>query len=271
MVSLGASRSDNTCNGGCPWTIPSGYDYDYAIYVKGSDVPPRPTILPTPTPTPSPSLAPTASDTVGIALDLQMQAISLSNLTIEAFKPALAAVLPNITEDMITDFRILQNFSDIVVNGTNMTRRQLSDQRLYITAEVIIRASLAGVGYATASGLEDSITVTLSDAIDTGIFSAAVEAECRCSVEVESVATNAIREYPTLGPSPLPTPLPTLEPSPAPTPVPTVQCYSGQYFDGISCHSCSIGRYQPYDGPNPWPRNCSLCKSASIPSGLLKK
>jgi len=29
----GMIGSDNLCNGGCPWTIPSGLDYDYAIYV----------------------------------------------------------------------------------------------------------------------------------------------------------------------------------------------------------------------------------------------
>ena len=155
-----------------------------------------------------PSLLPTTLDTVAIALDLQMETPSLSNLTTEVLKSVLALILPNITAYMITDFRIFQNSSDVVRNGTNVTHRQLSEQLLSITVEVIVRASLAGVGYATASELEDSIAVTLSDAVDTGIFSAAMEAECRCSVEVESVATNAIRNYPTLGPSPLPMPLP---------------------------------------------------------------
>ena len=31
----GMIGSDNVCNGGCPWTLSNGYQYDYAIYVTG--------------------------------------------------------------------------------------------------------------------------------------------------------------------------------------------------------------------------------------------
>ena len=32
----GMVGSDNLCNNGCPWTVPSGLDYDYAIYVAAA-------------------------------------------------------------------------------------------------------------------------------------------------------------------------------------------------------------------------------------------
>merc|ERR1711998_629389 len=116
-------------------------------------------------------------DTVAINLGLEVSVESLQDMTVEVFRPTLAAMLPGVTEDMIISFEVTQH--------TSLRRRNLFTDTA--TVSVILRASLDELGFSTASEMKGALSSTLNEAVSDGSFNAILQGECGCSVSVESV------------------------------------------------------------------------------------
>ena len=104
-------------------------------------------------------------------------------------------------------------------------RRRLSSPAMYVTrslgtatATFEVEVSLASIGYSDAASFQRALEDDLEGAVSDGSLSTDLQASCGCDdVSALAVSVVAIREYPTLEPTPLPSAAPSYLPSPAPS------------------------------------------------------
>ena len=81
-----------------------------------------------------------------------------------------------------------------------------------------IHASLGALGLVTASAFKESLTESLTAAVNEGTLSTAIQVECRCTASATGVSVLPTRPFPTLEPTSTPLPNPAWMPVHAPSP-----------------------------------------------------
>ena len=160
-------------------------------------------------------MLPSRADTVNIEVTLAMIATSVDSVSQEMVSTALEGKLGG------ADTSSIRNF---VVQFTSV-RRLLSSPMTYATRSLgtatvtfEVKTSLASVGYSDAASFQRALEDDLEGALSDGSLSTDLQVSCGCD-DVSALAVSVVttREYPTQGPTPLPSAAPSYLPSPAPS------------------------------------------------------